>query len=169
MGATEERLLDLADEDETSSDKPTTLYRLFDENGVLPYVGIAGNPGRRLEQHAKTKRWWDEVETVRLKHFPSRAAAVDAEGKAIRAERPRHNIAMTTHQGPKRGRGRAARTPFRLPQKVAGAKKRTIRRHPHGGGCSFTWGCASGSGSYHPAGTHVDCPDPDGCCCTCHD
>lgn len=72
---------------------PTTLYRLFDEGGVLLYIGIAGNPGRRLDDHAGDKPWWGEVASATMAHFPSRDAARDAEVAAIRAENPRYNIA----------------------------------------------------------------------------
>lgn len=71
---------------------PTTLYRLFDSVGALLYVGIAGNPGRRFEQHAGNKPWWGDVAVVTLEHYPSREAASMAEADAIRAENPRHNV-----------------------------------------------------------------------------
>ncbi len=72
---------------------PTTLYRLDDAQGALLYVGIAGNPGRRFEQHKKDKPWWGDVANIRLEHFATRVDALAAEGVAIRTENPRHNIA----------------------------------------------------------------------------
>lgn len=71
---------------------PTTLYRLYDGDGDLLYVGIAGNPGRRFEQHRKDKPWWRSVAITRLEHFDTREEAMAAELEAIRAENPRHNI-----------------------------------------------------------------------------
>lgn len=71
---------------------PTTLYRLYDADGVVLYIGIAGNPGKRFEQHAKDKAWWSQVSTIRLDHYAGRALALAAETAAIRSERPRHNI-----------------------------------------------------------------------------
>lgn len=73
--------------------KPTTLYRLYDSNDRLLYVGIAGNPGRRFEQHASDKPWWREVARTDLEHFDSREGAATAERKAISAEGPLHNVA----------------------------------------------------------------------------
>lgn len=70
---------------------PTTLYRLFDSEGELLYVGIAGNPGRRFEQHKEDKPWWGDVANVRLEHFETRHEAADAERVAIQSEMPRHN------------------------------------------------------------------------------
>jgi predicted GIY-YIG superfamily endonuclease len=74
------------------SDGPTTLYRLFSDDGALLYVGIAGNPGRRFEQHRKDKPWWGQVAEIKLEHFQTRTAALTAETAAIKAERPRHNV-----------------------------------------------------------------------------
>lgn len=71
----------------------TTLYRLYDAADALLYVGIAGNPGRRFEQHHADKPWWGHVARITLEHHPTRAAALRAELDAIRAENPRHNIA----------------------------------------------------------------------------
>lgn len=71
----------------------TTLYRLFDAAGVLLYVGIGGNPGRRFEQHRGDKLWWGQVARVTLEHHPTREAALAAELDAIQIEHPRHNIA----------------------------------------------------------------------------
>jgi predicted GIY-YIG superfamily endonuclease len=72
--------------------EPTTLYRLFDDDMRLLYVGIAGNPGRRFEQHAIDKPWWGEVAFVRTRHFETRSDALDAERQAIQEENPRHNV-----------------------------------------------------------------------------
>lgn len=71
---------------------PTTLYRLYAADGALLYVGIAGNPGRRFEQHRKDKPWWGDVATTHLQHFPTREEAMAAELEAIRTEHPAHNI-----------------------------------------------------------------------------
>lgn len=73
--------------------EPTTLYRLYSAADALLYVGIAGNPGRRFEQHRADKPWWGDVTHITLEHHLDRAAALAAELKAIRTENPRHNIA----------------------------------------------------------------------------
>ena len=70
----------------------TTLYRLFDIDDVLLYVGIAGNPGRRFEEHSKTKPWWSLVDHVDLEHYDTRWEAAAAERHAIETEAPLHNI-----------------------------------------------------------------------------
>lgn len=71
--------------------QPTTVYRLFDTDDRLLYVGIAGNPGRRFEQHRTDKAWWGDVARIDLEHFATREDALEAERHAITTERPTHN------------------------------------------------------------------------------
>jgi hypothetical protein len=68
------------------------VYRMFDANGELLYVGVSANMGVRIAGHSE-KRWFPLVTTIRLEWFPTRAAAEAAEAKAIRTERPQINIA----------------------------------------------------------------------------
>jgi hypothetical protein len=77
----------------------TTLYRAFNANGDLLYVGIAGNLGRRLKEHG-AKLWWEEVTSLTTEHFRSRYAASAAEAVAIRAELPRYNVALRPEDPP---------------------------------------------------------------------
>lgn len=70
----------------------TTLYRFFDADSQLLYVGIAGNPGRRFHQHAKEKHWWTQVAASTMQHFNMRVEAERAEELAIRTERPLYNV-----------------------------------------------------------------------------
>jgi predicted GIY-YIG superfamily endonuclease len=81
--------------------RPSTLYRFFDHAGALLYVGVAGNPGRRWEQHAKAKSWWATVATTTVEHFASRDEALAAEREAIANERPLHNVAGTSPRAAK--------------------------------------------------------------------
>lgn len=89
-----------------ANDTPTTLYRLYGTGGELLYIGIAGNPGRRFEQHRADKPWWGDVVGITLEHHPTRAQAADAELEAIQAENPRHNIAGRTAPTRRRHHGR---------------------------------------------------------------
>lgn len=74
---------------------PTTLYRLYGHDDTLLYIGIAGNPGRRFEEHRRDKLWWGDVAVAKLEHHPSRSLAEAHEAKAIRSEQPLHNLALT--------------------------------------------------------------------------
>ena len=75
---------------------PTSLYRLHDAQGGLLYVGIAGNPGRRFQEHAGTKPWWGQVSWVSVEHYETRTEAEAAETEAIQTERPKYNVAQVT-------------------------------------------------------------------------
>ena len=69
------------------------LYRHFDHNGVLLYVGISLSTVQRLGQHRDHSHWFDAIVRVEIESFETRAAALDAEREAIRAEHPLCNIA----------------------------------------------------------------------------
>ena len=70
------------------------LYRHFDGQGQLLYVGITLDPGGRTKCHARNKRWWleEEVATMTIEYLPSREALKRAELYAIRSENPKYNI-----------------------------------------------------------------------------
>lgn len=76
-----------------NSIQKTTLYRYFDSEGRLLYVGITGNQFNRLDQHSKTQPWWLEVHTGSFQHFQTRQEALDAEAYAIGSELPKYNKA----------------------------------------------------------------------------
>jgi hypothetical protein len=78
----------------------TTLYRFYDGNDRLLYVGISGNPARRHHEHSKEKPWWSEVARSTMEHFPTREQAAQAECIAIRSEMPVHNIMHNRSQRP---------------------------------------------------------------------
>lgn len=68
-----------------------TLYRLFDRDETLLYVGITYSPRSRWTSH-KQKHWWPEVNRAALVEFPDRESALRAEAAVIAAERPRYNV-----------------------------------------------------------------------------
>lgn len=68
------------------------LYRFFDAEERLLYVGITNEPGRRFRKHGDTKAWWPTVARVQLAHFPDREALAAAERAAIAGEAPLHNV-----------------------------------------------------------------------------
>ena len=70
----------------------TTLYRLYNADDELIYVGVAGNPGRRFEQHRGDKPWWGEVVRIEVEHFATREAALEAERVTIASEHPPYNV-----------------------------------------------------------------------------
>jgi excinuclease UvrABC nuclease subunit len=72
--------------------RPTCVYRAYDEDGELLYVGISMNLEGRLAKHRVTT-WWPEVDEITVKWFSGREAAKAAERAAIRNENPRYNVA----------------------------------------------------------------------------
>lgn len=73
----------------------TELYRHFDSDGRLLYVGVSLSTLRRLTQHRDKSAWFQSIQRVTVERFPSRAAAFEAERRAIATERPLHNVAGT--------------------------------------------------------------------------
>ena len=78
---------------EAIKSNPHVLYRFFDANDRLLYVGITHNPSRRFEKH-RARDWWRDVATIRLQVYPTRAAVQAAERRAVANEHPRHNIRL---------------------------------------------------------------------------
>lgn len=70
----------------------TALYRLYDCDGTLMYVGITSNPERRFSQHASDKPWWPNVTRKAVEWYSTRSAAELAEEAAIRLRHPLYNV-----------------------------------------------------------------------------
>lgn len=80
------------------TDATTQLYRHFDNGGTLLYVGISLHAVKRLSEHDGSSSWYKDISHVTIEHFPDRKAAETAEKKAIKNEKPRHNIAHAVVQ-----------------------------------------------------------------------
>lgn len=76
-------------------DTRTTLYRHYDKDGVLLYVGISLCQAMRLNQHSYDAEWFADIANVTLEQFPTRQEAEQAEIKAIQSEKPLHNKAYS--------------------------------------------------------------------------
>ena len=72
--------------------RPTALYRHYDAEGTLLYVGISLNAAARLAQHREHATWYSQITSVTIEKFDSRDEALAAETVAIRKESPRYNI-----------------------------------------------------------------------------
>lgn len=70
----------------------TALYRHFDGDSRLLYVGISLSPTYRLSQHRLEAPWFRAIRNVTIEYLPTRDAALFAEKMAIRRERPIHNV-----------------------------------------------------------------------------
>ena len=67
------------------------LYRHFNSKKELLYVGISVNPLIRTQQH-KQKHWFNDIANITIKSYTSRKAVLLAEEKAIKQEKPKHNL-----------------------------------------------------------------------------
>lgn len=76
------------------------VYRLFNLDGALLYIGITDNPKRRFAQHAQDKGWWYLVVRWVVEWYPNRDAALAEEARAIREEVPAYNIAGVPEGAP---------------------------------------------------------------------
>lgn len=70
------------------------LYRFYDRDDELLYVGISLSAVARASQHKATQPWWHEVARMDVEHLltDDRVVAELAERRAIETEHPRHNI-----------------------------------------------------------------------------
>jgi hypothetical protein len=67
------------------------LYRFFDDDGNLLYVGITLDPGRRWRKH-RGRPWWRFVADITVEQYTSRSAVLRAERRAIITEHPALNV-----------------------------------------------------------------------------
>jgi predicted GIY-YIG superfamily endonuclease len=85
-------------------DKPTDLYRHYDADGRLLYVGISLDAFSRLRQHNRDSKWAGQKVTMTTVPYQNRAAALAAEAEAIRTENPIYNVVgalCTEYRAPK--------------------------------------------------------------------
>ena len=73
------------------NNEPTALYRLYDANDALLYLGISFSPKARWEQHYNNKHWFHLVARHTVDWYPSRGAALAAEADATAVEKPLHD------------------------------------------------------------------------------
>jgi hypothetical protein len=71
---------------------PTELYRHYDEQDRLLYVGVALSAIHRLSQHRDHSTWFEKIKRVEIQTFETRKEALEAERQAITEERPKHNM-----------------------------------------------------------------------------
>lgn len=69
----------------------TCVYRLYDTDGELLYVGLSLCPHYRIPTH-RGRTWGKRIASHTLEWFDDREAAKTAERHAITTEQPLHNI-----------------------------------------------------------------------------
>lgn len=89
-----QRLIKHGDVDSISygtGNDPTYVYRLYDKNGKLLYIGITNDIEIRFYAHSLDKWWWNDVAKVYKRKYASREKAQDIELKAIKKYLPPYN------------------------------------------------------------------------------
>jgi Arm DNA-binding domain len=76
------------------------LYRHYNPNGDLMYVGISLEPFRRQDTHIKGAAWRHMIHRILIEPFATREEALAAEQAAIRNEFPRFNAVHNRHRHP---------------------------------------------------------------------
>lgn len=69
----------------------TAVYRIYDVDDVLLYVGMSVSPETRFADHRTCKSWMEQAHRYEIAWYATRAEADREEKRAIREERPRHN------------------------------------------------------------------------------
>lgn len=79
----------------------TQLYRHYGADGELLYVGISLSAINRLIQHSDGAAWFPRITKVEVEKFEDREAAIEAEIRVIKEERPlfnRHHTLKATRK-----------------------------------------------------------------------
>jgi excinuclease UvrABC nuclease subunit len=75
----------------------TGVYRLFDAEGSLLYVGLTCDPDGRWRQHSHQKPWFKSVDRHTVEWHDTRIEARRAEVVAIKTEGPLYNRQDVRH------------------------------------------------------------------------
>jgi len=121
-----------------TEDKPHAIYRLFDADDNLLYIGCSATPGRRFQKHLYDQAWRYEISRIELEWRPAWLDGRRAEMIAIRDERPKYNrlihdpdaVGTSIMGGPPRGDGLAC-------PRCGNPKK--DRRHAYCPSCNTTY------------------------------
>lgn len=70
----------------------TALYRHFDKDGNLLYVGVSLNAIERTIAHRDKSHWYNDIARIEIEWHHSRSAAYYQEKLVIKREHPKHNI-----------------------------------------------------------------------------
>lgn len=73
------------------------LYRFYDADNVLLYVGITADLPTRFRNHSR-KPWWHDIGRMTVEHFSCRFDVLAAEKLAIASERPLYNSTYNTQR-----------------------------------------------------------------------
>lgn len=109
------------------------LYRHFDKNDNLLYVGISASAIKRLIDHKSQSSWFNKTTKVTIEKFENRGAVIEAENKAILSEHPIYNKTLQnlgkTEEPPEINDKKWHKTPY-VGIRYRLHKKRRFQGHP---------------------------------------
>lgn len=76
-----------------------TVYRFYDAQGDVLYVGCTSHLPNRIDSHRSDKTWWTDVARIECEHFPDRARAFAREYGLILELKPRHAAGHASYEG----------------------------------------------------------------------
>lgn len=123
------------------SNAPTQVYRFYDKDGVLLYVGVSLSLLSRISAHRHQAAWFPLAAHVEIEHFPTRRAALAQELAYIQNLDPVFNLNGAGHDVPTY-RPDTTGTPFR--HYVEAGERLVVRRPFDGdwetaGDVAFKW------------------------------
>lgn len=78
----------------------TALYRHYDTNNELLYVGVSLSAITRLGQHKREQWWFERIARIDIEWYDTKSEALDAERHAIIHGRPLYNIVHANARQP---------------------------------------------------------------------
>lgn len=79
--------------------REAVVYRAYDAEGSLLYVGRTASLAKRLYQHSREASWWREVARIDIDGPLCQVLAEKVERHQIMTLAPRHNKAWNVHRG----------------------------------------------------------------------
>lgn len=70
-----------------------TVYKLYDAQDELLYVGFTARGFRRIDEHLREKPWFDAVTDIQFERFANEHRALDREASLVLLQNPRYNVA----------------------------------------------------------------------------
>lgn len=67
------------------------VYRFFDKNDKLLWVGCSSDVKRRIEEHKRIRPWMHETVRVTTEPYETYEDGRSAEARAVEAEKPKYN------------------------------------------------------------------------------
>lgn len=74
-----------------AKNQKTFLYRHYDVDRLLLYIGISSSSTGRTSNHLRSATWSERIAIIRVEPFNSRRTAAQEENAAIQKEKPLYN------------------------------------------------------------------------------